>query len=84
MWTAFLTSLWPRIQGWGFMLLASLLVLAGAYAAGGRAARRSMKLNMAQRNLNMRTEARHVARNIDALDDMAVSRRARRWVRGTK
>lgn len=62
---------------------AALLVLAGAYAAGGRAARRSAELDSARKILDIKRSADRVDQEIDALDDDAIHRRARRWVRGT-
>ncbi|WP_417251074.1 hypothetical protein [Castellaniella sp.] len=61
---------------------AALLVLAGAYAAGGRAVRRSAELDTTRKTLDMKRRADRVAQEIDALDDDAIRRRAHRWVRG--
>ncbi|MFV0283718.1 MAG: hypothetical protein ACK5JE_08020 [Castellaniella sp.] len=63
------------------MAAATLLVLTGAYAAGSRAARRSAQLDAARKSIKAQKEARRVEQEIDALDDDAVRRRARRWVR---
>lgn len=41
--------IWARIQGWLLTAGAVLAVLVGAYAVGGRAARRSADLRQAQR-----------------------------------
>jgi hypothetical protein len=76
-----LAALWARAQGWLLMLGAALLVLAGAYAAGGRAARRSAELDQRRRDAAAKGKADAVAQKIDALDDPAVRDRAERWVR---
>lgn len=75
-------GIWLRLKGWLLMVGAALLVLAGAYAAGGRAARRSAALDAAKKNLDIKRRADRVAQEIDSLDDAAIRRRARRWVRG--
>lgn len=36
-----MTTLWLKLQGYGYTLLAVLLVLIGAYAAGGRKAKKA-------------------------------------------
>ncbi|MGX5659988.1 hypothetical protein ACWKWV_09740 [Castellaniella ginsengisoli] len=76
-----LAALWARAQGWLLMLGAVILVLAGAYAAGGRAARRSAELDQRRRDTAAKGKADAVAQKIDALDDPAVRDRAERWVR---
>ena len=76
-----LAALWARAQGWLLMLSAALLVLAGAYVAGGRAARKSAELDQARRQAAAKRKADAVAQKIDALDDPAVRDRAERWVR---
>jgi len=81
MWAA----LWARVQGWLLMAGAVLLVLVGAYAAGGRAARRSVELDRSRADAKMRGKADEVDREISALDDDAVRRRANEhWVRGDR
>src|SRR5690606_16742992 len=74
-------SIWARLQGWLLMAGAALLVLAGAYAAGGRAARRSAELDSARKTLDMKRRADRVGQDIGALDAGAVLRRAGCWVR---
>lgn len=37
-----------RVQKWGFSLLAIILVLVGAYAAGGRASKRAVEIKLAE------------------------------------
>lgn len=76
-----LAGLWIRAQGWLAMAGAVLLVLVGAYAAGGRAARRSAELELAKANQIARGKADAAEREISALDDNAVRRRAGDWVR---
>lgn len=75
-------GIWARLQGWLLMAAAVVLVLAGAYVAGGRAARRSAELDTARKNLHVKRRADRVAQEIDALGDDSVHRRARRWMRG--
>ena len=72
-----LSALWSRAQGWLLMAGAVFLVLVGAYAAGGRAARRSAEIQRG-RQLKQAREKRDeaVAKN-DALDDGAIRDRAR-------
>jgi len=76
-----LAALWAKAQGWLLTLGAALLVLAGAYAAGGRAARKSAELDQRRRDAAAREKADDVAQEIDALDDAAIRDRAQRWVR---
>lgn len=77
-----LAAIWVRVQGWLLMAGAALLVLVGAYAAGGRAARRSAELDRAAADAKIRRKADDVDREVSALDDDAVRRRAGDWVRG--
>lgn len=77
-----LTALWTRAQGWLLMAGAVLLVLVGAYAAGGRAARRSAELDRAMDDAKIRRKADEIDREVSALDDDAVRDRASDWVRG--
>jgi len=77
-----LTTLLPRLQSGLYTAAATLLVLAGAYTAGSRSARRAAELAQAhQRNTSME-KAHEVKQNLDALDDAAIRSRARQWVRG--
>lgn len=78
---AALLGLWGRLQGWLLMLAAALLVLAGAYVAGGRAARKSAELDQARRAANERRKANVVADKIASMDDRAINHAAGRWVR---
>ena len=58
-----------RLQSWALTALAILAVLVGAYAAGGRAARRSMELKQS-RDDALRADA--VVKGIrDARDEMS-------------
>ncbi|WP_368648953.1 hypothetical protein ABRY95_12290 [Castellaniella ginsengisoli] len=77
-----LATLWGRLHGWLIMLGAATLVLVGAYAAGGRAARQSAELDQRRRDAAAKEKAREAAAEIDRLDDDAVRDRAERWVRG--
>lgn len=63
---------------------AVLLVLVGAYAAGGRAARRSAQLDRAAGEARAREVAHEAHQTVDAMDTDAVRRDARRWVRDSK
>lgn len=77
-----LAALWVRLQCWLVMAGAVLLVLVGAYAAGGRAARRSAELDRAAGAAKVRRKADEIDREVSALDDDAVRDRAHDWVRG--
>lgn len=78
-----LAALWAKLQGWLLVLGAAVLVLVGAYAAGGRAAKRSAQLDRVQRDLENLGVKNAVDREIDALDDRAVRDRLKSgWVRG--
>lgn len=76
-----LAALWVRVQGWLAMTGSVLLVLLGAYAAGGRAAKRSAELDRAKSDAKIRRKADDVDREVSALDDDAVRHRAGDWVR---
>lgn len=76
-----LAALWARAQGWLLMAGAVLLVLIGAYAAGGRAARRSAEIDRARDDAKIRRKADEIDREVSALDDDAVRDRAHDWVR---
>ena len=65
MWAA----LWARLQGWLLMAGAVLLVLVGAYAAGGRAARKTTELEQQRRNAVARRRTDEQIAEIDRLDD---------------
>lgn len=69
-----------RLQAWALTALAVLAVLAGAYAMGGRAARRSAELEEERRQARARRRIEEVDREIDDLDRAALRERARRWV----
>lgn len=79
-----LATLWARLQGWLLMAGAVLLVLVGAYAAGGRAARRSAELDRAAGEARAKEKADEVHRKLDSMDNDTVRRDAERWVRGDK
>lgn len=76
-----LAALWARVQGWLVMAGAVLLVLVGAYAAGGRAARRSAQLDQVRADEKIRRKANEIDREVSALGDDAVRDRAHDWVR---
>ncbi|MFT0533158.1 hypothetical protein ACMHYJ_10095 [Castellaniella hirudinis] len=79
-----LAALWGKLQGWALVLGAAVLVLAGAYAAGGRAAKRSAQLDRMQRDLYNLGVKNAVDRKMDALDDAAVRDRARKRLRDSQ
>lgn len=68
--------IWSRIQSWLLMAGAILLVLVGAYAAGGRAARKTAELEQQRRNAEARRRTDEQIAEIDRLDDDDVYRRA--------
>ena len=76
-----MATLWARLQGWLLMAGAVLLVLVGAYAAGGRAARRSAELDRAAGEARAREKADAVREKLDSMDNDTVRRDAERWVR---
>lgn len=76
-----LAALWGRLQGWLMMAGAVLLVLVGAYAAGGRAARRSAELDRAAANAKAREVRDETVAKIERMDDDAVRNRARERMR---
>lgn len=69
-----------RLQAWALTALAVLAVLVGAYAMGGRAARKAAKLEEQRRQDRARQRMEEVDREIDDLDRAALRERARRWV----
>jgi len=77
-----LATILPRLQSGLLTGAAVLLVLAGAYSAGSRAARRAAELAQTRERLTTMEKAREIEQTIDALDDGAVRRRAERWLRG--
>lgn len=72
--------MFSRLRAWALTALAVLAVLAGAYAMGGRAARRSAELEEERRQARARRRIEEVDREIDDLDRAALRERARRWV----
>lgn len=76
-----LAALWGRLQGWLLMAGAALLVLVGAYATGGRAARRSAELDRAAANAKAREVRDETVAKIERMDDDAVRNRARERMR---
>lgn len=79
-----LAALWAKLQGWLLVLGTAVLVLVGAYAAGGRAAKRSAQLDRVQRDLENLGVKNAVDRKMDALDDGAVRDRAKRRMRDSR
>lgn len=76
-----LAALWARAHGWLLTAGAVLLVLMGAYAAGGKAARRSVEVDQARSNARAREKAREVDDKYDQMADDSVRDSARQWVR---
>lgn len=76
-----LAALWVRLQGWLLMAGAVLLVLVGAYAAGGRAARRAAQLDRVAGEARAMENAREAAAKIERMDDDTVRNRARERMR---
>lgn len=70
-------ALWSRVQGWLLMAGAVLLVLVGAYTAGGRAARRSAEIQRGRQLKHAREKRDEVVAKNDALGDDAIRDRAR-------
>lgn len=68
--------IWSRIQSWLLMAGAILLVLVGAYTAGGRAARKTAELEQQRRNAEARRRSDEQIAEIDRLDDDDIYRRA--------
>lgn len=62
---------------------AVLLVLLGAYAAGGRAARRSAELDRAAAESKVRRKVNEADTKLVEMDDDDVRRRLNQWVRPT-
>ncbi|MFT0547512.1 hypothetical protein ACMHYO_14415 [Allopusillimonas ginsengisoli] len=58
-----------KLQSWALTALAVLAVLVGAYAMGGRAARRSVEIDRVRRDEKSREAAKNVARKVDQMDD---------------
>lgn len=61
---------------------AVLLVLFGAYRAGGKAVRKSVELRRARRLDQQRDLVREAIGEVDTMDDAALYDDAQRWVRG--
>lgn len=78
-----LSALWARVQGWLLMAGAVLLVLVGAYAAGGRAARRSVQVKQASVQSEQRRKINEADTKLVEMDDDDVRRRLNEWVRPT-
>lgn len=76
-----LAGLLTRLQGWILTAGAVLAVLAGAYAMGGRAARKAAELDEQRRQDRARERMQEVDREIDDMDRDALRERAARWVR---
>lgn len=77
----FLSGILARLKSWALMALVVLAVLAGAYAAGGRAARRSQQIKAVADILKGVDHARKAHDDIESLDNAAVRERARQRMR---
>lgn len=73
--------MWARVQGWLWMVGAVLAVLAGAYAAGGRAARRSVQAKQSRVQSEQRRKINDVDSKMAQMDDDDVRRDLAKWVR---
>lgn len=78
-----LSALWARVQGWLLMAGAVLLVLVGAYAAGGRAARRSAQVKQSGVQSEQRRKINEADAKLVEMGDDDVRRRLNEWVRPT-
>lgn len=76
-----LAALWARVQGWLLMAGAVLLVLVGAYAAGGRAARRAAQAKHSIAQSEQRRKVNEADTKVAQMDDDDVRRRLNDWVR---
>lgn len=70
-----------KVQVFLATLGAVLLVLFGAYRAGGRATQKSIELERRAHERKLNEKAREVEQEVDSLPDSAVHDRARKWVR---
>lgn len=76
-----LSTLWARVQGWLLMAGAVLLVLVGAYAAGGRAARRSAQAKQSSLQSEQRRKVNEADAKLAEMGDGDIRRELERWVR---
>lgn len=76
--------LWSKIQSWALLAGAALLILFGAYAAGGRAARKTADLERRKNALIAKEKSYAVLEEVSSLDSDAALDRAARWVRRDK
>lgn len=76
-----LSTLWARVQGWLLMAGAVLLVLVGAYAAGGRAARRSAQAKQSSARSEQRRKINEADAKLVEMGDSDIRRELERWVR---
>ena len=70
-----------RLQSWLLMAGAVLLVLVGAYAAGGRAAKKAVELDRLRVDSTARRKRDEAVAKNDSLDDSAIRDRARKRMR---
>lgn len=77
MWAA----LWSRVQWWALVLAGAVAVLFGAYAAGGRAARRAAELERTRSISAARRSRDEALAENERLDDSALRERARERMR---
>lgn len=74
-------NIFARLKSWGLVALSVLAVLVGAYAAGGRAARRSTKLDQERTLRKAQEKINAVDTEISKMDDDAVRRELAGFVR---
>lgn len=73
-------ALWSRIKGWAAMAGAVIAVLFGAYAAGGRAARRSAEIDRARQREKSLKKVQNVDSEISKMGASDLRRHAERWM----
>ena len=76
-----LSTLWARVRGGLLMAGAVLLVLVGAYAAGGRAARRSAQVKQSSALSEQRRKINEADAKLVEMGDGDIRRELERWVR---
>lgn len=70
-----------RLQSWAATALAVLAVLVGAYAAGGRAARQSIRSKRDADEIKLRRRMYELDQKVSAMDISAIDSDLDRWVR---
>lgn len=73
--------MWSRLQVWLLTAGAALLVLVGAYAAGGRASRRATEIKQARNTTIARRNRDEALSKLDEMDTDTVRDRIRERLR---